>query len=72
MYTLYIIKDFFSYTYMSKITTTPLEYECECLEKKKFRIVFDGDSTGNYIVEYCQKCFDSDDKQFMISTEVIV
>ena len=52
---------------MSKNITTPLEYECDCTEKKKFRIVFDGDSTGNYIIEYCQKCYDSDDKQFMIS-----
>jgi len=49
-----------------------LEYECECSDVKKFRIVFDGDTTGNYIIEYCQKCFDSDDKQFMISTEVII
>ena len=56
---------------MSKNITTPLEYECDCTEKKKFRIVFDGDSTGNYIVEYCEKCFGQDDKQFMISTEVI-
>lgn len=44
-------------------------YECECLEDKKFRIVFDGDSTGNYIVEYCQKCYEQDDKQFMLLTE---
>ncbi len=44
-------------------------YECECLEDKKYRVVFDGDSTGNYVVVYCQKCYDSDDKQFMISSE---
>ena len=56
---------------MNPSALQPIEYECECLEKKKFRIVFDGDSTGNYIIEYCQKCYDSDDKQFMISTEVL-
>ena len=31
--------------------------------------MFDGGSTGNYIVEYCQRCYDEDDKQFMISVE---
>ena len=54
---------------MTENVSNTIEYECECLEKKKFRIVFDGDSTGNYVVEYCQKCYDSDDKQFMISEE---
>ena len=49
-----------------------VEYECECQDTKKFRIVFDGASTGNYIIEYCQRCYGNDDKQFMISTEVIV
>ena len=44
-------------------------FECECLENKIYRLVFDGDSTGNYIVEYCQRCFDQDDKQFMISMD---
>jgi hypothetical protein len=44
-------------------------FECLCSEKKKFRVEFDGASTGNYIIEYCEKCYDSDDKQFMISME---
>lgn len=46
-------------------------FECECLENKKYRVVFDGASTGNYVVEYCQKCYDQDDKQFLVSTEVL-
>jgi len=50
---------------------TEYEYECECSDTKKFRVLFDGDSTGNYIIEYCQKCYDSDDKQFMISMEIL-
>lgn len=47
------------------------EYECECLEDKKYRLVFDGDSTGIYSILYCQSCYDSDDKQFMILMEVM-
>lgn len=47
-------------------------YECECQDKKAYRLTFDGASTGNYTVEYCQKCYDSDDKQFMISEERLV
>ncbi len=44
-------------------------YECECSEDKKYQLVFDGADTGQYAVVYCQKCFDSDDKQFMVSME---
>lgn len=49
----------------------PLTYECECQEQKTYRLTFDGGSSGNYVVEYCKLCYDSDDKQFMISSEVI-
>jgi hypothetical protein len=56
---------------MTQNVSNTLEYECNCPEGKKFRVVFDGDYTGNYIVEYCQKCYDSDDKQFMVSMEVL-
>jgi hypothetical protein len=44
-------------------------FECLCSEKKKYQILFDGGDTGNYVADYCQKCYDSDDKQFMISME---
>lgn len=44
-------------------------HECECPDKKKYRVIFDGAYVGRYAVEYCQKCYDSDDKQFMISME---
>jgi len=54
---------------MSQNVSKPIEYECNCTERKCFRVMFDGGSTGNYIVEYCQKCYDEDDKQFMISVE---
>lgn len=48
------------------------DYECECLEEKKFRVVFDGDSTGKYSIDYCQKCYDQDDKLFMVSMEELL
>ncbi|MDF2426048.1 MAG: hypothetical protein OPY08_06415 [Nitrosopumilus sp.] len=54
---------------MSKNITAPLEYECECLDDKKFRVLFDGGDSVNYVVEYCEKCFGQDDKQFMVSME---
>lgn len=46
----------------------PVVFECECIEDKKYRLVFD-DGSKPYVVEYCQKCFDQDDKQFMLSME---
>lgn len=69
MYTSSNIRDYFQTFYMSQNTSETIEYECICTEDKKFRIIFDGDSTGQYVVEYCQSCYDSDDKQFMISEE---
>jgi len=54
---------------MSKINTATSEYECICKDKKKYRLVFHGGDSGNYFVEYCQNCYDSDDKEFMISEE---
>jgi hypothetical protein len=46
-----------------------IKYECECEDDKKFRIIYDGGNDEKYLIDYCQKCFDSDDKQFMISME---
>jgi hypothetical protein len=49
-----------------------LVYICECADKKMYRVMFDGgEHIGNYVAEYCQKCYDSDDKQFMICEERI-
>ena len=42
---------------------------CKCLEQKQYCVVFDGGFNENYTVEYCQRCYDQDDKQFMISVE---
>jgi len=54
---------------MNENVSEIIEYECNCTERKCFRVVFDGGSTGNYIVEYCQRCYDEDDKQFTITVE---
>ena len=56
---------------MTQNVSDTAEYECDCSEEKRYRITFDGGDSGNYLVEYCQKCFDSDDKQFMISMEMM-
>ncbi len=47
------------------------EFECICKDGKKYRLKFDGGSLGHYIVEYCQKCFDQDDKMDLLSMEEI-
>lgn len=52
--------------------TESTTFQCECTIDKKFRLVFDGGQTGAYCVEYCQVCFDNDDKEFLILTEVIL
>ena len=44
-------------------------FECNCEDTKKYQLKFDGGDSGQYFVAYCQKCYDSDDKQFMISME---
>ncbi|WP_428323710.1 hypothetical protein [Nitrosopumilus sp.] len=46
-------------------------FECECEDLKEYRLEFDGGSSGSYFVDYCKKCYDDDDKQFLISMEVI-
>lgn len=44
---------------------------CKCLEPKQYHLVFDGGFNEKYAIEYCQKCFDQEDKEFMISMELI-
>lgn len=42
---------------------------CECDAEKKHRITFDGGNVGQYTIDYCDKCYAQDDKQFMTSSE---
>ena len=49
---------------------TPI-FVCNCQEDKKFRLTFDGASTGLYQIEYCKACYDNDDRKFLIKEEMI-
>jgi len=49
-----------------------VSYYCECTEPRVFRLTFRGGSSGNFELECCQKCYDEDDKQFMIKEERIL
>lgn len=56
---------------MEKPQHEPIAYECECEQEKTHIVTFDGGDFGYYIMEYCQSCYDSDDKQFLVSVEVV-
>jgi len=45
--------------------------ECKCSEQKKYRLIFDGGTSGNYSVEVCQKCWEQEDKKFITSSTKI-
>jgi len=52
--------------------TSVTSYRCRCSEAKQYKVLFDGGDDGwDYVGLLCQKCYDSDDKQFMISMETI-
>jgi len=44
-------------------------FVCSCPSSKKHRLTFNGGSAGQYDLEICQKCYDQEDKQFLISEE---
>jgi hypothetical protein len=44
-----------------------LNRECLCSEEKTYHIIFDGGSSGPYSVDLCKKCFDQDDKKWILS-----
>jgi hypothetical protein len=45
--------------------------KCVCKRRKKFRLIFDGGSTGNYAIELCQKCRNQEDNNFLLKEEMI-
>jgi hypothetical protein len=51
------------------MTTNNAEYECVCDESKTIRVVYDGGFDEKFIVEYCDLCYEQEDKRFMISME---
>ena len=45
-------------------------YHCICNNPKKFKLTFDGGSSGQYLLELCKSCYDKEDKQFLIAEEI--
>jgi hypothetical protein len=56
-----------------KVTKDTLEivYECGCNSKKEIRVVYDGGFDEKFIVEYCNACYEQEDKRFMLSMEIL-
>ena len=54
-----------------KVTKDTLEivYECGCNNKKKIRVVYDGGFDEKFTVDYCELCYEQEDKRFMLSME---
>lgn len=46
-------------------------YYCECIDSRVYRLTFCGGSSGNYLLECCQKCYDENDKKFLLKEEKI-
>lgn len=51
------------------MTANDSEYECDCDEQKTIKVVYDGGFDEKFTVEYCQKCYDQENKEFEISME---
>ncbi len=47
-------------------------FVCPCSSEKSHRLIFDGGSTGQYVVEFCKRCYQKEDKRFLISEEIVV
>lgn len=45
--------------------------ECKCTEEKKHRLVFDGGSKGQYMIDMCDRCDLKEDKEFLIHSQTI-
>ena len=46
-------------------------FRCKCKKSKTNRVILDGGSEGHYAVELCPKCYEDQDKKFLIKEEVI-
>lgn len=47
------------------------EYECDCDNQKTIKVVYDGGFDEKFVAEYCEKCYEQEDKKFMISMEKV-
>ncbi|MGQ0795654.1 MAG: hypothetical protein ACT4N5_05680 [Nitrosopumilaceae archaeon] len=45
---------------------------CKCKAGKQYRLWIDGGSSGNYILEFCENCFDTEGKEFLLKEEKII
>lgn len=46
-------------------------FQCTCDIPKNHKLIFDGGSSGIYELELCNICYQKEDKQFVISEEII-
>lgn len=46
-------------------------YSCFCEEDKIFRLTYDGGNQDRYAIRLCQKCYDLESKEYMISEELM-
>lgn len=44
---------------------------CTCNNQKTHRLIFDGGSAGQYAVELCNRCYQQQEKRFLISEELL-
>jgi len=44
-------------------------FGCSCKRVKEYKLLFDGGSSGKYVVNLCVDCYDEEDKRFLISEE---
>jgi len=47
-----------------------LKLECPH-SPKNFRLTFTCNSTGDYVIELCKKCYDKESKEHLISEETL-
>lgn len=45
--------------------------ECKCAEEKKYRLVFDGGTSGQYMIDVCERCYQEDDKKFLLKEDKV-
>ena len=46
-------------------------FRCRCKEPKTNRVILDGGSEGNYVVELCPRCYEQQNWKFLIKKEII-
>lgn len=47
-------------------------FKCKCKRQKKYRLLFDGGTTGQYSIELCQVCREKEYFKYLIKEVVII